>query len=122
MYKCLVQRISQTAYVRSAIEDYATLDSLKQKPTRRMIWGLIVIGISYTIGWPMVGLLGMLAVYLNEPLVAVVGGPVTYGLSHLTFMVGVWLAGAEHAKVLCRWATRLVVSKLGDRDQTRNLA
>jgi hypothetical protein len=122
MYKYLVQRISQTAYVRSAVEDHASLDSLKQKPTRRMIWGLIVIGISYTIGWPMVGLLGMLAVYLNEPLVAVIGGPVTYGLSHLTFMVGAWLAGTEHAKVLCRWATRLIVSKLGDRDQTRNLA
>lgn len=122
MYKYLVQRISQTAYVRSAVENPATLDSLKQKPTRRVIWGLIVIGISYTIGWPMVGLLSMLAVHLNEPLVAVIGGPVTYALSHLTFMVGAWLAGAEHAKVLCRWATRRVVSKLGNRDQTRNLA
>jgi hypothetical protein len=112
MIKRLVQKIAQTAYVRSAIEENANLDSLKQKPTPRMVWGLVIIGISYIIGWPMVGLLGMLAVVLNEPLVAIVGGPVTYGLSHLIFMLGAWLAGAEHARTFLRWAARVVVAKL----------
>lgn len=112
MFKRLVQQIGQTAYVQSAIEENANLDSFKQKPTPRMIWGLVIIGVSYTIGWPMVGLLGMLAVYLDEPLVAIIGGPLTYGLSHLTFMLGAWLAGAEHARTFFRWATRVVVARL----------
>lgn len=112
MFKRLVQQIVQTAYVQSAIQENANLDSFKQKPTPRMIWGLVIIGVSYTIGWPMVGLLGMLAVYLDEPLVAIIGGPLTYGLSHLTFMLGAWLAGAEHARSFFRWATRVVVARL----------
>ncbi len=116
MIKRLVQKIAQTAYVRSAIEENSNLASFKQKPTPRMVWGLVIIGISYTIGWPMVGLLGMLAVYLNEPLIAIIGGPVTYGLSHLTFMLGAWLAGAEHARTFLRWATRVIISKLMKQD------
>ena len=112
MFKRLVQQIAQTAYVQSAMEENADLDSFKRKPTPRMIWGLVIIGVSYTIGWPMVGLLGMLAVVLDEPLVAIIGGPLTYGLSHLTFMLGAWLAGAEHARAFFRWATRVLFSRL----------
>lgn len=112
MFQRLVQRISQTAYVRSAIEEQADLQAFKQKPTPRMIWGLVIIGISYTIGWPAIGLLGLLALHLDEPLVVVVGGPIIYGISHLTFIFGAWLAGADHAKTFFRWATRVTVLKL----------
>ena len=112
MFKRLVQQILKSAYVQSAIQENANLDNFKQKPTPRMIWGLVIIGVSYTIGWPMVGLLGILAVVLDEPLVAIIGGPLTYGLSPLTFMLGAWLAGAEHARTFFRWATRVVVVRL----------
>ena len=116
MFHRLVQRISRIAYVRSAIEDEAGLACFKQKPTPRIIWGLVVIGISYTIGWPVVALLGFLSVSWGNPLLVVVGGPVAYGLSHLTFIVGAWLAGAEHAKAFLRWVTRVAMLKL-----TKNL-
>ena len=112
MFDRLVQRISRTGYVRSAIEDDAGLECFRQKPTPRIIWGLVVIGISYTIGWPAVGLLGILSAAWEQPLLVVVGGPIVYGLSHLTFMVGAWLAGAEHAKAFLRWATRVAVLRL----------
>jgi len=112
MFQRLLQRISQTAYVRSAIEEQADLQAFKQKPTPRMIWGLVTIGISYVIGWPMIGVLGLLAFYLNKPLLVVIGGPVIYGISHLVFILGAWLAGADHAKAFLRWATRITVLKL----------
>jgi hypothetical protein len=74
---------------------------------------LVLIGISYVIGWPAVGLLALMACHMREPLVVVVGGPVTYGLSHLVLLVGSWLAGTRYAVIIFRWATRLVVEKLG---------
>jgi hypothetical protein len=112
MFKRLMYRLSQTAYARSAIEAQAGLDCFKKKPTPRMIWGLVIIGISYTIGWPLIGLLGMLSVYWGQPLILAVGGPLTYGISHLVFIIGAWLAGADHAKAFFRWVTRVVLLKL----------
>lgn len=112
MFDRFVHRISRINYVRSALEDEAGLECFKQKPTPRIIWGLVVIGISYTIGWPAVGLLGILSAAWEQPLLVAVGGPIVYGLSHLTFMVGAWLAGAEHAKAFIRWVTRVTMLKL----------
>lgn len=112
MFDRLVQRISRIAYVRSALEDEAGLECFKHKPTPRIIWGLVIIGFSYTIGWPAVGLLGFLSVSWDQPMLLAVGGPMVYGLSHLTFMVGAWLAGAEYAKAFLRWATRMTMLKL----------
>lgn len=112
MFGRLVQYLSQTAYVRSAMEDEAALECFRQKPTPRIIWGLVIIGISYTIGWPAVGLLGILSVSWEQPLLVAIGGPVVYGLSHLTFIVGAWLAGADHARAFFRWATRVTMLKL----------
>lgn len=109
----LVKRFAETPYVRSALEERADLNAFRQKPTRRIIFGLIVIGISYTIGWPAVGAFGILAAYLEEPLILIVGGPAIYGMSHVVFIIGMYLAGAEHAKVFLRWATRMGMEKLG---------
>jgi hypothetical protein len=52
-----------------------------------------------------------LAVYLQKPLVAIIGGPLTYGLSHLVFLAGMYLAGAEYTRIFLRWATRMAVEK-----------
>jgi hypothetical protein len=112
MMKRLLYRISETRYVRSAIADRADLTAFKQKPTQRIIIGLIVIAISYMIGWPAVGALGILSVYIQEPLVLIIGGPLIYGLSHLVFILGMCLAGAEHTRVFFRWATRVSMEKL----------
>ncbi len=110
--QAVLNRIAQIRYVRAAIEEKADLAAFKQKPTPRIISGLVVIGISYTIGWPVVGALSLLAAYLQKPLIVIIGGPVVYGLSHLTFILGMYLAGAEHAKVFFRWATRVTMQRL----------
>lgn len=108
-------KIAGTRFVRTAMEDQADLSAFRQRPTPRMMVGISAIGISYIIGWPAVGLLGMVSLHLQEPLIVAIGGPVTYGLSHLVFILGMYLAGAEYARVFFRWATRVAVEKLTGR-------
>ena len=107
----IIQKIVETRYVRSAIEDKADLSTFKKKPSVRVVIGISIIGFSYIIGWPAVGALGMLSIYLEKPLIVAIGGPLTYGLSHLVFMLGMYLAGADYARIFLRWATRVTVEK-----------
>ena len=51
--------------------------------------GLIVFGLNFVFGWPAVSLCGFLAIYLEEPLIFVLGAPAIYSFSWL-----LWLAGA----------------------------
>jgi len=41
-----------------------------------------------------------------------VGGPLTYGLSHLVFLVGMYLSGATYSLIFLRWLTRVTMEKL----------
>lgn len=112
MIKGWLIRIGKTTYVQNAISEQADLAMFKQKPTARVIWGLIIIGISYTIGWPVISVLGILSVYWQKPLLLIIGGPVAYALSHLVFILGAYLAGADYARGFFRWATRVAMEKL----------
>ena len=107
----IIKRISETEYVRSAIEDKADLSAFKEKPSIRVILGVSAICFSYVIGWPAVGALGALAIYLNRPWLIAIGGPLVYGLSHLVFLLGMYLAGYNYTKIFLRWATRVAVEK-----------
>jgi hypothetical protein len=108
----LLTRIAGTRFVRTAMEEGADLSAFGQRPSPRMIVGISAIGISYIIGWPAVGLLGILSLHLHEPLIVAIGGPMTYGLSHLVFILGMYLAGAQYARIFFRWATRVAMERL----------
>ena len=107
----LIKRLSETEYIRSAIADKADLSAFKEKPSIRVILGVSAIAFSYIIGWPAVGALGMLSIYLGKPLIVAIGGPLTYGLSHLVFLLGMYLAGYNYTKIFLRWATRVTMEK-----------
>jgi hypothetical protein len=107
----LIKRISETRYVRSAIEDKADLSAFKEKPSIRVIAGVSAICFSYVIGWPAISALGAFAIYVNRPWLIAVGGPVLYGMSHLVFLLGMYLAGYDYTKIFLRWATRVVVER-----------
>ena len=98
-----------------SIEDEADLSAFGKKPSKRVIIGISIIVISYIIGWPAVGVLGVLSFYFDEPLLLAVGGPLIYGLSYLVLFLGVYLAGAQYSKSFFRWATRVTMEKLTDR-------
>ena len=107
----IIKRISETRYVRSAIEDKADLSAFKEKPSIRVIAGVSAICFSYVIGWPAISALGAFALCVDRPWLIAVGGPVLYGLSHLVFLLGMYLAGYDYTKIFLRWATRVVVQK-----------
>lgn len=46
-------------------------------------------------GWPAVGLVGALSVRMGEPLLAALGIPSLLVVSHLTFALGLYLAGGR---------------------------
>jgi hypothetical protein len=108
----VLERIAQTRFVQKAIAEQADLSAFKKKPTLRIVAGIFAICLSYIIGWPAVTALGTISICLKEPLIVAIGGPLTYGLSHLVFIFGMYLAGAEYSKIFMRWATRVAVEKL----------
>ncbi|MFZ7125802.1 MAG: hypothetical protein ACOWWM_06570 [Desulfobacterales bacterium] len=109
--KPLVSRLAETRFVRSALEDEADLSAFRKPPSLKVIAGVSAILLSYLIGWPLIGLLGAVAVYHEQPMIVAVGGPLAYGLSHLVFLLGMVLAGAQYSRIFLRWAARTLVLK-----------
>ena len=110
----ILNRIAQTDFVRTSIEEEADLSAFKGRPTARTVSGLLIMGFSYIIAWPAIAVLGFFSVYFQKPLLVVVGGPVLYGLSHLVFTVGMWLAGSEYAMIFLRWLARVTMERWAD--------
>jgi hypothetical protein len=107
--------LARTKYCKTAIEDHADLTAIREKPTPSMIAGMIMIGFSYVIGLPAVIAMGVIAVWVKKPLVAVVGGPLIYAISTIIFIIGIKMAGKTYFHVFCRWMVRVVLEKiLGD--------
>lgn len=102
--KKIVLQLSRIRFVQSAIVDRADLSAFRQRPDLRVISGVSAIALSYVIGWPLISLLGIAAAYYGNAVIVAVGGPVAYGLSHLVFMLGMYLAGAKYSHVFMRWA------------------
>jgi hypothetical protein len=112
LVKRAVVKIAATRFVRAALAENADLSAFKGKPSLRVILGIAAIVFSYIIGWPAVALLGALAVYYQRPAIVLVGGPLIYSLSHLVFLLGMYLAGARYSWVFLRWLTRVTMLKL----------
>ena len=108
----LADRLLKIQFVSTAVSEQADLSAFNEKPSLLIIIGLLTIGLSYLIGWPAVAGLGIVAIKLNQPLIAIIGGPLTYGLSHLVFILGMYLAGAEYTVIFLRWLSRIGVEKL----------
>ncbi len=112
MIRQSILKISALDYVRSAIEEQADLSAFKEKPTPLVIVGVFTIAMSFVIGWPAIAALGILSIKLNNPWIVTVGGPLTYGLSHLVFILGMYLSGAVYTMIFLRWLTRISVEKM----------
>lgn len=112
LIKRIAGRLAKTAYVQRALAEGQDIRSIRREPTARFYIGLFLILLSYVIGWPAVAALGFVAYHLDSPLIVAIGGPITYGLSHLVFIIGAYLAGAEYIMALMQWATRAAFEKI----------
>jgi len=104
--------MSELDYVRSAILEQADLSAFKERPTFRILAGVFAIGFSFVLGWPAITGLGILSVKLQNPWIVAFGGPLTYGLSHLVFLFGMYLSGAKYSFIFLRWLTKVSMEKL----------
>ncbi len=114
-FRKLGLRLARIGPVRWAIVERADLGPFRARPSARLLIGVGLIGLSMLLGWPLIGALGTLAIYLGEPLVAVIGGPAAYGLSWVVYGSGLLVAGREalyYAGVFNRWLLRVVVERL----------
>ena len=113
MRRKIAQYLAGKQYIREVLANPVDLSEFKERPTPRLITGLILMGLSYVIGWPAVIALGALAAWLKEPMIAVIGCPTTYGLSYVVFIVGAWLARAPHYMgTLARYTIHIFLRKL----------
>jgi hypothetical protein len=112
MIRKIAERLAKTKYIRGAMEDQTDIKDIWKQPTPRMIVGLTLVGFSYIIGWPAVAAMGFLSVYFREPLLIVIGGPLTYVFSHLVFLAGAWLAGTQYARILMKYVTKVLFRKI----------
>ena len=107
-------RLEKRPFVRQAIDDDADLTAFRQRPSFRLVLGLILLGVSYTIGWPAVAVFVTMAVYFGEPLLAL-GGPVAYGVSWGVWAVSMALIGVEnvvYGRVFLRWLARVSTQRM----------
>ena len=108
----LFQRLAALPYVQKAIAERADLSAFKARPTLRILSGVFLIGASFVVCWPLISVLGFLALHLGNPWIIAVGGPLAYGFSHLVFLAGMYLSGAEYTLIFCRWLVRVVMERL----------
>lgn len=103
---------AQKKYCRAAIDNRADLRVFQEKPTLSIAMGMVMIAFSYVIGLPAVVFLATLAIWLDKPLIGIIGGPLIYGISTLIFIIGIRLAGLKHIKALFLWMVRIILEKI----------
>jgi hypothetical protein len=111
VYK-LGTQLARIPFIRSAIEERADLSAFDHKPTVRIVVGVSMVGFSFVMCWPAISALTTISVFVRRPWIAVIGGPVLYGLSHLCFLGGMALAGAKYARLFFRWLMRVWVESM----------
>ena len=111
--KKIGQYLAGKKFIQKILENPADLSEFKERMTTRLITGLILMALSFIIGWPAVAALSVLAIWFKEPLIAVIGCPTTYALSYVVFIVGAWLSRAPHYMgILARYTLQSFLSKL----------
>jgi len=115
--------LASTAAGRRAIREKTDLKVFKERPSTRFLIGVGLILISYVFGWPMVGLFSVLAAYFQRPGL-LIGGPLSYGFSHLVFLAGMLLAGRDsirYVEIFSLWSLRTLVERLTGRHSAEGL-
>lgn len=111
--KKISQYLAGKKFIQKILENPADLSEFRERMTPRLIIGLILMVLSFIIGWPAVAALSVLAIWFKEPLIAVIGCPTTYALSYVVFIIGAWLSRAPHYMgILARYTIQSFLRKL----------
>jgi hypothetical protein len=109
----IAQYLAGKKYIKEILENQADLGEFKERMTPRLIAGLILMVLSFIMGWPAIAALSAMAVWFKKPLIAIIGCPTTYALSYLVFIVGAWLSRAPHyLDTLARYTLQSFLKKI----------
>lgn len=100
-------RLAQIKYIRSAIDDHADLNGMGPRLIVKLVAGLLLIAVSNSICWPLIGVISAMAVKTKRPMLAVIGDPMIYVVMFLCCGVGMAMAGGKGARVFLRWRARM---------------
>lgn len=110
----LARRLGRTRFVRRAVEEDANLDAFKERPRPRLVVGLVLIALSFVVGWPGVAAFSIAAVHTGDVRLFLFGGPAAYGLSWAIWGVGMLLTGPDtykYGRIFLRWLARDFVER-----------
>ncbi len=107
----MARRLARTKFGQKALSQPDGPGILKQKPSTRVYAGLALMALSYLTGLPALAFLSYLSVKMSKPIIIAVGGPVVFGLVHIMFAAGVYLAGKNYAMEVLLWATKRFLEK-----------
>ena len=107
----MARRLARTKFGQKALTQRDELGILKQKLTTRVYGGLALMALSYLTGLPALAFLSYLSMKMSKPMIIAVGGPIVFGLVHIMFGVGVYLAGHNYAMEALLWATKRFLAK-----------
>lgn len=116
MLGLLARYIEGTQFARDAIADRADLSPFKEKPSARLIIGLIILALSFTLGWPLITACSIVSIWMGNPYIIIIGGPMIYGFSFLLWTLSMYLTGHDsykYGRIFLRWAARRLVEKRG---------
>ncbi|MDD5223233.1 MAG: hypothetical protein PHE84_04525 [bacterium] len=117
MMRKLANWFANTSWGREIRTTDHDLSAFAGKPSFRMTLGLILLVISYIIGWPAVALCGMLAARYREPSILIIGGPAVYIFSWIVWWISMLLIGKEsmgYGKTLGKWLGSRFIARYGD--------
>lgn len=103
---------AEKKFCRQAILEKADLSAFAEKPSKSVMTGMVMIALSYVSGVPAVVALGLIAVWMKQPLIGIVGGILIYAMSTIIFFIGIKLAGKEYFMAFLRWLTRVTLETL----------
>jgi hypothetical protein len=106
------KNLVQKQFFQRILQEELDLRCLKRKPTAREQFGIALVLFSYVIGWPAVAFFGFLSLYLKQPLVLIIGGPLIYGTAHVVFLVGMYIVGKDYAMIVMKWSIKKACEKL----------
>jgi hypothetical protein len=106
------ESLIQKQFFQRILQEELDLRCLKRKPTAREQFGIFLVLLSYVIGWPAVAFFGFLSLYLKQPLVLIIGGPLIYGTAHVVFLVGMYIVGKDYAMIFMKWSIKKACEKL----------
>ena len=112
LVKIIPLRLAQMRMIQKIAQEQVRFADLKRRPSLRLSVAIGLVCLSYLTCWPVIGLLGAIAVRLDQPTIFSIGSPTAYVFSHFLMLAGMLVAGSEGADYLRtfgRWLVRVLV-------------